>query len=241
MIIEPARIKTNLDFVLEKIGRAAEQSGRLAEDVKLIVVSKKQPLPLIRAGIQAGIRDFGENYPEEAVKKIQTLSDVRIQWHMIGHLQSRKAAVVADHFHFFHALDSIRLGQKLNSILEDRQYTLPVLLEINIGDEESKFGWSAGEDRLWSGFRADIEQILKFNHLVIRGLMIMPPVGLNPEIARPYFRKTRQLRDELCRQFPEIQWSELSMGTSVDFEVAVQEGATMVRIGQAILGPRTNL
>lgn len=231
-------ILANLREVNRRITEAADLSGRRRDDVRLVVVSKGQPVQVVEAAIHAGVKDFGENYPEESQPKILAFHGYDVTWHMIGHLQSRKAGLVVEHFHFFQALDSLRLAQKLQRILVERQKTLPVLLEVNVGDEAAKYGWRIGENQTWEALEADIREITRLERLQIHGLMTMPPYGLDLEVVRPYFSLLRQLRDRLVLKFPNINWQELSMGTSADYEVAVQEGATMVRVGQAILGPR---
>lgn len=203
-----------------------------------MVVSKAQPVEVIQGAIEAGIREFGENYPEEAAPKINQIQNRTIRWHMIGHLQSRKAKIVAEHFHWFHALDSLRLAEKLNRELSQRNRTMPVLLEFNVGGEESKAGWPAADETNWPRLAEEIAPVLQIPCLEIRGLMTMPPLELEVEKARVYFAKLRKLRDFLVERLAPLHLPELSMGTSIDFEAAVEEGATIVRIGQAILGPR---
>jgi len=138
-----------------------------------------------------------------------------------------------------HSLDSSKLADRLERICIELNRTLPVLLEFNVSGEESKFGFSAWEENHWSELKPDIEKILSFSHLHVNGLMTMPPLFEDPERTRPYFQRLRKLQNYLANQFPKAQWQELSMGTSVDFLAAIQEGATFVRIGKAILGPRT--
>lgn len=233
------QIKTNHDLIRARIEKAASSVGRNPQDVKLIVVSKNQPDVVVQAAIQAGIREFGENYPEQAVEKIQKFSlQSGLRWHMIGHLQSRKAKLVVENFHYLHSLDSLSLAHKLDQILERHGKVLPVLLEFNVGGEESKYGWNAQDEKKWDLLLPDIEEITLLPHLKIQGLMTMPPYDTDLEKTRPFFTKLANLRDFLWLRFPEHDWFELSMGTSVDFEAAVQEGATYVRIGQAILGER---
>jgi pyridoxal phosphate enzyme (YggS family) len=157
---------------------------------------------------------------------------------MIGHLQSRKAKIVAAHFDMMHSLDGLSLAEKLNRLLAETGRQLPVLLELNVGEEESKSGWRVRDEADWSRLLPDVEVILQLKQLQVRGLMTMPPLEMEAEQARPYFARLRALRDRLQQTFPVCDWRELSMGTSADFEVAIEEGATYVRIGQAVLGPR---
>jgi hypothetical protein len=157
---------------------------------------------------------------------------------MIGHVQSRKARLVIEHFDLFQSLDSLKLAKRLNRMAAEAERTLPVMLEFNVGGEESKFGWPAGKEKDWPVLYPTIEAILGLENLEVRGLMTMPPLETDPEDARIYFQTLRLLRDHLAARFPQADWRELSMGTSADYEVAVQEGATFVRIGTAIVGPR---
>jgi len=234
-------IRHNYEKVMESIKRAANRAGRRPEEIRLVVVTKGQPLETIRAVLTAGARYLGENYPEEAVEKMQALKEeaLSLEWHMIGHLQSRKAKLVAEYFDWFEALDSLRLAQKLERVLSEGDRRLPVLLEFNVGGEPSKSGWRAESPDIWSDFLPDIEQILQTcPHLDVRGVMSMPPLTDSPQVTRKYFALTRQLRDFLAKHFPQVDWREISMGTSADYLLAVEEGATIVRVGQAILGPR---
>lgn len=224
---------------LERIAVAARAVGRDPQSVRLVVVTKAQPLEVVEAAIQAGVKYLGENYPEEAVAKITALSDYSdVEWHMIGHVQSRKAKWVVEHFNLLHSLDSLKLAERLNRLCAEKNRVLPVLLEFNVGGEESKFGWPAWQESQWEALTGDIVALTQLPYLQIRGLMTMPPLGEHAEESRPYFQKLRRLRDFLAERFPQIPWADLSMGTSADFEVAVQEGATLVRVGTAIVGPR---
>jgi len=232
-------IRNRYQHVLSLVADATERSGRKAEAVQVVVVSKSKPLRVIQAALAAGISKFGENYAEEAVEKITSLENDAVEWHMIGHVQSRKAEKVAEYFSMLHSLDSVQLAARLDRSCRELNRRLPVLLEFNVSGEESKFGFQAWDEHQWSDLETDIEQILNFSHMDVSGLMTMPPFFDDPEESRPYFKKLCQLQEYLARKFPQVQWKELSMGTSVDFLVAIQEGATYVRIGHAILGPRT--
>ncbi|MFA5836415.1 MAG: YggS family pyridoxal phosphate-dependent enzyme [Bellilinea sp.] len=231
-------IQKNLEQVYERITSAAFRVGRKPDEVKLVVVSKGQPLEVIQAAIAAGVKIFGENYPEEAREKIQAVTSVDVAWHMIGHLQSRKTKLVCDHFDWMQSLDSLHLAEKMERLLAEHNRMLPVLLEFNVGGEETKSGWLAGESSKWRSFLPDIRQILELSHLQVHGLMTMPPLTVNREEARIHFKKMVELQKYLRKQFPQANWDELSMGTSSDYEAAVEEGATFVRIGTSILGPR---
>ena len=225
---------------LDKIASAAKRSGRSLEAVKLVVVTKAQPVEVAQAAIEAGAVILGENYAEEGVTKIQSLQNFSaVEWHMIGHVQSRKAPLVAGHFNFVHSLDSLKLAKKLERSCGEAGRILPVLLEFNVGGEESKGGWEAVDETRWGECLGEISEILAMPNLQVRGLMSMPPLGETAEFSRPYFQKLRRLRDFFASQLPQAVFSELSMGTSSDYEVAVEEGATFVRVGTAIVGPRS--
>ena len=234
-------IRENYQSTLDQIAAAARKSSREPDEIRLVVVTKSQPIEVVQAAIEAGARILGENYPEEAVTKIQSLTGQSgVEWHMIGHVQSRKARLVADHFALLHSLDSLKLAQRLERFAAERNRVLPVLLEFNVGGEESKAGWDASDPSQWQALLPEVASILELSHLRIRGLMTMPPLETNPQDARRFFERLRSLRDYLASQFSQVNWRELSMGTSADYAVAVEEGATLVRVGTAIVGARKN-
>lgn len=240
MTVETSVIRANLESVLSAIDRSARDAGRDPSEIHLVVVTKTHTAETIQAAIAAGAQILGENYPEEAVEKMQYVPDAgRVQWHMIGHLQSRKAKLVARHFDFMHSLDSLSLAEKLNRQLEAAGRVLPVLMEFNVGGEESKFGWQADDETRWEEFLPVVRQIADLPHLELRGLMTMPPLFDQPDAVRPLFARLRRLRDYLEEQLPDLHLPDLSMGTSGDFAAAIAEGSTYVRIGTAILGPRS--
>jgi len=232
-------IRERYIYIQAQIVDAARNAGRLPESIQLLVVTKKQPVSVIEAAIAADVRILGENYPEEAVSKKQVL-DVgnKVEWHMIGHVQSRKARLVAENFALLHSLDGLKLARRLDRFAAEFGRKLPVLLEFNVGGEESKFGWQASDESRWEDFLPEVEALLSLENLEIQGLMTMPPFFKDAELARPYFRQLRRLRDYLLALYPQVKWEHLSMGTSGDFHVAIEEGATLVRVGQAIVGPR---
>jgi PLP dependent protein len=234
----PLSIRDRYLNVLEKIAKAASGCGRSSDSIQLVVVSKSQPLETLRAAIDAGIRTFGENYVEEAVEKVAALKETGVEWHMVGHVQSRKAGPVAANFAVVHSVDGLKLAERLDRFCGEIQRELPVLLEVNVSGEESKFGFPAWDERKWSDLESDIGNILDLKHLHVLGLMTMPPFYDDAERTRPFFVRLRNLQDFLMKNFPKADWKDLSMGTSVDFIAAIQEGATFVRIGQAIFGPR---
>lgn len=232
-------IRTNLWRVNAQIASAAVRRGRRPEDVRLVVVTKTHSVERIWAAIEAGAAILGENYAEEALEKIQSIGPLPgVEWHMIGHVQSRKANLVAAHFAMLHSLDSLKLAGRLNRFAGEAGRVLPVLLEVNLGGEESKYGFPLSRPEHLPAFFAQVEVLLALSHLRVCGLMTMPPFADDPEESRPYFRRLAALRGQLAARFPQVDWRELSMGTSVDFAVAVEEGATLVRVGTAILGAR---
>lgn len=253
-------IRERYEKVLGRISDAARSSGRDPDSVRVVVVTKLQPVEIVYEAIAAGARFLGENYADEAVAKkislqverpellriIEKKAGVRnhsklqsgVQWHIIGHVQSRKARLVCEHFDYLHSLDSLKLAQRLNSYCVEFGRVLPVLLEFNVSGEQSKSGWPAWDEAHWADLLTELSPIVEFPRLRVEGLMTMPPFFDNPEDARPFFKRMRKLQEFLARYIPQAGWQELSMGMSGDYEVAVQEGATWVRIGQAILGPR---
>lgn len=234
-----ASIRERYLHTLEQIATAARKSNRDPQAIRLVVVTKSQPLEVAQAAIEAGVKILGENYPEEGVMKIQSLAGQSgVEWHMIGHVQSRKARLVADHFALLHSLDSLKLAQRLDRFAAEQNRTLPVLLEFNLGGEESKTGWEVSDESAMAKILPDIQSVLDLPNLRVRGLMTMPPLGAEPEDSRRFFQSLRLLRDQLASLYPQADWRELSMGTSADFTVAVAEGATLVRVGTAIVGTR---
>jgi len=232
-------IRENYLHTLDQIATAARKSNRDPQDVRLVVVTKSQPIEIVQAAIEAGVKILGENYPEEGVTKIQSVPPQSgVEWHMIGHVQSRKARLVADHFALLHSLDSLKLAQRLDRFAAEGNRILPVLIEFNVGGEKSKGGWDASDESNWNALLPEINSLLDLGHLRVHGLMTMPPLETDPEQSRRFFLRLRLLRDHLATQLPRGDWRELSMGTSADFAVAVEEGATLVRVGTAIVGAR---
>ena len=241
-------LEANLRAVQARIAAAAQRAGRDPASVTLVAVTKTQPVEAIRAAYDLGQRHFGENRVEEAEGKVAWLPP-DITWHMIGHVQSRKAARAAGLFHVVHSVDSVKLAQRLDRASADRagpfagaqDRPLPVLLEINVSGEASKDGFPAerwAEDTAQgAALLAAVAEIAALPHLQLQGLMTMAPIVADPEQARPVFARLRQLRDELAATFPHVRWPHLSMGMSDDLEIAVEEGATLVRIGRAIFAP----
>lgn len=217
-------IETNFRDVQGRIARACERSHRSPGEITLVVVTKEVGVPAIRAAFDCGVRDFGENRVQEAEDKIAQLSDLRpdVTWHMIGHLQSNKAGAALELFDIIHSIDSVRLAEILSRRAEKN---FPVLLQVNVVGETTKSGFALGE------VVDTANEIGKLPNLKVMGLMTIAPLVSDPEEVRPVFRKLRELRDSLGLE-------HLSMGMTDDFEVAIEEGATMLRVGRAIFGER---
>jgi PLP dependent protein len=232
-------IRDNYLAVLERIGKAARKAGRKPEDIRLVVVTKTHPIELIQTIIDAGAQDLGENYVEEAIPKILgLLSNENIRWHMIGHVQSRKAEDVCRNFQFLHSLDSFKLAQRLDRVANELDLVFPVWLEFNLSGESTKSGWDMQLEDLWPNFLPVMEKLLGLSHLKILGAMTMPPYSEDPEFARPFYRQLRKFQEFIIKSLRLEEMRELSIGMSSDFEVAIEEGSTCIRVGQAIMGPR---
>jgi pyridoxal phosphate enzyme (YggS family) len=232
-------VQSNYRRILERISAVALNTGRDPGDIRLVVVTKGQPVEKIRAVIEAGARDLGENYLEEAIPKIELFSENEgLIWHMIGHVQSRKASGVSQYFGYIQSLDSLKLARRMSQALESGKAGKPVLLEFNASGEEAKYGLPAWQEERWSELIPELREIVMKPNLAIRGLMGMAPYARDPESARPYFQRLFKLREYLKYHIPERDWNELSMGMSTDFEIAIQEGATILRLGEAIMGKR---
>lgn len=254
-------VAQRIERVRERMAAAARRAGREPDAVMLVAVSKTQPAETVAAAYRAGLRLFGENRVEEAGLKTVAVArlvapDPPPAWHMIGHLQSRKAADVLPWASMIHSVDSVKLATRLSRGLtsppnplswQERGSTsplpwqgggaggvgLPILLEVNIAGEESKYGFAP------ANLPTAVATIAALPGLRIAGLMTMAPIAPHPELARPVFAGLRQLRDDLARRFPALDLRHLSMGMTDDFEVAIEEGATLVRVGRAIFGERT--
>lgn len=216
-----------------QVEEAAARSGRNADAVTIIAVSKTIPAERVALAYQMGLKVFGENRVQEAREKIAALPYPLIRWHLIGHLQTNKVARAVELFHLIHSVDSARLAEALERSAAARQKAQPVLLQVNVAGEATKEGVSIAE------LPALAEAVLNQPHLHVQGLMTIAPYTEQPEAVRPVFRRLRQVRDELRERFPQGNWAELSMGMSGDYLVAIEEGATMVRIGRAIFGERS--
>jgi len=232
-------VADNIASVREQVRLAAVRAGRAPSEITLMAVSKTFPADRIRAAYLAGIRHFGENRVQEYSGKIGALSDLtEAHWHMIGHLQTNKAAKAVELFEAVDSVDSLKLAQKLNEAAGKLGRKLAVLIEVNLGGEAAKTGLAPDSREMNEIFAA----APSLEHLEIRGLMTIPPFADDPWQARPFFRRLRQLRDQIAaRQLPSLDLSVLSMGMSHDFEAAIEEGSTCVRVGTAIFGERARV
>ena len=222
-------IKENLLRVMERIERAARKAGRDPDEVKLVAVSKTVEVARIREAIEAGVSVLGENYIQEAQKKIEEIGKP-VSWHFIGHLQSNKAKYAIRLFDMIHCIDSHSLVDELNRRAEQADRVIKVMIEVNLSKEATKFG--TDEEMVFNLAR----KVQTHQHLSLEGLMTMPPYFDSPEKGRPYYIALRELEERIVKEG--IPMKELSMGMSNDFEVAIEEGATFVRVGTAIFGPR---
>ncbi|MGE0103717.1 MAG: YggS family pyridoxal phosphate-dependent enzyme [Blastocatellales bacterium] len=234
---EAESLKARLEAVRERISGACRRADRAEADVSLVAVSKTVPVERILTAIEAGVEILGENRIQEAAEKIPELERISrergVKWHMIGHLQSNKARRAVELFDCIESVDSLKLAARIDAIAGETGRVMPVLLEVNLGGEESKSGIDAGEAL------QVCEQIARMPNLSLLGLMTVPPFLEDLEEVRPFFRRLRALRDEaVAAGTVGPQFKELSMGMSHDFEVAIEEGATLVRIGTAIFGAR---
>jgi PLP dependent protein len=230
-------ISDNIAEVRQRIAAAANRAGRNPDEIALMAVSKTFSSQRIREAYNAGLRLFGENRVQEFAGKAGELADLKdAEWHLIGHLQTNKVGKAAELFSAVDSVDSLRLAQKLNAAAQELGKKLRVLIEINIGSEIAKSGLAPESEE----FGALLLATPQLEHLAFRGLMSIPPFADDPQQSRPYFHKLRELRDEIAaRKLPGVDTSILSMGMSHDFEVAIEEGSTCVRVGTAIFGERT--
>jgi pyridoxal phosphate enzyme (YggS family) len=225
-----SQISDNLINIHSRMQDAAHRVGRQVSDVRLVAVSKTYPPAVIQEAWNSGQHVFGENRVQDALPKIAELP-AEAEWHFIGHLQSNKIRKALPAFTLIHGVDNLELAQQINRIAGEMGLTANILLEINVSGEATKFGFSPAD------LRENLEGLLCLPNIRINGLMTMAPYSEDPETARPVFSKLRILRDELAAQSGQAL-PELSMGMSGDFEVAIQEGATIVRIGSSIFGHR---
>jgi pyridoxal phosphate enzyme (YggS family) len=226
-------LKDRLSLIRSRIEKAVADSGRRLEDVQLVAVSKTVPFERILTAINLGVTVFGENYVQEARDKFNALYSHPLSWHFIGHLQSNKAKYVVKIFDLIHSVDSLKLSREIDKRARKIGKVQSVLVQVNIAAETSKSGV------LLEDTARLVSEMSQLTHLEIKGLMTMPPYFNAPEKARPYFKTLRNLRDQIrAMEIPGVAMDELSMGMTGDFEAAIQEGATLVRIGTAIFGER---
>ena len=233
MKMEPENLKKSLEKINGLIKKTAASCGRDADTIRLVAASKTIPAPTVRKAIEAGITILGENYIQEAGKKFDMLSSCPVSWHFIGHLQSNKAKYAVRLFDLIHSVDSLKLAMQLNKQAQKINKVQQILIQINISGESTKSG-------IYKDNAFELtKNISGLENLSIKGLMAMPPYFSDPEKVRPYFSAVRSLRDLIKKEnIQNIDMNELSMGMTGDFEVAIEEGATLVRIGTAIFGKR---
>lgn len=226
-------LKENLEEVEEKIAKACERAGRAREEVTLIAVSKTKPVEMLQEIYDEGIRDFGENKVQELTEKYEVMPK-DMKWHMIGHLQRNKVKYIVDKVTLIHSVDSLRLAETISKEAEKKGVTVPILIEVNIAGEETKFGLSSKEEVI-----SLTEQIAALPNLSVKGLMTVAPPVKDPEENRPFFREIRQLSVDITnKNIDNVSMEILSMGMTNDYTVAIEEGATMVRVGTGIFGAR---
>ena len=226
-------ISENLAQIKRRILDASTRTGRSSSDVRLLAVSKEQNNMTVAEGIGAGMALFGENKIQEARSKIEIFGRNRLEWHFIGRLQKNKIKFIFDLFDLIHSVDSLALAKAIHKKAQDLGSCMPILLQVNVSGEKSKLGMDPHD------LPEEIKKMAKLEGVKIKGLMTIPPYSTNPENSRKYYTRLRQLRD-LCSnlEIRGVQLDELSMGMSNDFEVAIEEGATLVRIGTELFGPR---
>jgi PLP dependent protein len=238
------QIAARIAQIRDRIAAAARRAARQPAEITLVAVSKTHGPDLVRAALAAGADAFGENRVQEAGPKIAALADLspRPRWHLIGHLQRNKARLAAEIFDLVESVDSLRLAEALDRHADELGRRLPILLQVNVSGEASKEGFAlaggVANRAAYDQLCADLERVVALPQLEVRGLMTIAPISASPEAARSTFRLLRELRDDLARRLPQARWDDLSMGMSDDFEVAISEGATIVRVGRAIFGER---
>jgi pyridoxal phosphate enzyme (YggS family) len=235
-------IERNLVGLRERIAAAAARAARDPEEVTLVAVTKTVSPTTIEEAVNAGLTELGENRVQEAEAKIQWFQErgVDLRWHLVGHLQRNKARKAIDLFQIIHSVDSVRLARELSRRCEAAQTTMPVFLEVNVSGEVTKYGFvtqEGNEEQELRLFRA-VEQIVALPNLEVQGLMTMAPYGAPEEVARSCFRRLNRLRSTLEKKYSQTTWRHLSMGMTDDFEPAIEEGATIIRVGRAIFGER---
>jgi len=235
--------RQNLELLEAEIQNAIDGSGRDRSSLRVVVVTKTHSAEIIGELLELGVSDIGESYLQEAVEKMNSLENTgtnlgNTNWHMIGHIQSRKAKDVAANFNWVHSIDSIKLAKRLDQAAKDLNKRIKVLVQVNISGELSKSGFAAKLDKDRDNLLESMNELISLSNLDVLGLMSIPPFDEEKAHAEDIFHQTKELRDYLEVQFPENPLPELSMGMSNDFPEAIKAGATIIRVGSAILGPR---
>ncbi|HEY7531303.1 MAG TPA: YggS family pyridoxal phosphate-dependent enzyme [Nitrospiraceae bacterium] len=225
-------IGNNVRGVHEGIRRVAIAAGRHVDSIQLVAATKSVSVEAIREGIAAGLRILGESRLQEAIPKIEALRGEPIQWHFIGRLQRRKVRSIIGVFDVIHSVDTFELAKEIDRRAREAHHRQAVLLEVNVGGESTKAGFHPDE------LRSHFPELCRLSHMMVKGLMTIPPLNADPEHARPYFRQVRELARQLGQIEPGLSMNELSMGMTNDYMIAIQEGATLVRIGTALFGAR---
>jgi pyridoxal phosphate enzyme (YggS family) len=232
------QIQPRLEVVKHDISMAAERSGRTPEAVQIVAITKSQPVSAIQAAVVLGLDQIGENRVDEALQKQEVLNGSEITWHMVGHIQSRKATDIVGHFNWVHSIDRMKIAERINRFALEQGVRLPVLLECNVSGEGSKSGWQLAERATWSEMLPVLSEVIQLPGLNVKGLMTMAPWVQDEIILRSTFQTLRELRDYLSESL-QHSFPELSMGMTDDYKIAIEEGATMVRLGRVLFGERT--
>jgi pyridoxal phosphate enzyme (YggS family) len=231
-LLDPAALRARLERVRDRIASAAGRIGRDPASIRLVAVSKTFPAEYVRAAAEAGQLDFGESRVQEALPKMDQTRDLPLRWHLVGHLQSNKARKVAERFDVIHSVDDPSLGRRVDVAAREADRVVDCLIQVDLAGEPTKHGVRSAD------VEALVTELSECRAARLKGLMLLPPLG-EPEAVRPYFTALRRLRDDLlARGVASSALSELSMGMSGDFEVAIEEGATIVRVGTALFGER---
>lgn len=239
MMAASESFEARLEQVRERVAAAAARSGRAQDEIEILPITKGQPLAAVRAAYSAGFRRVGENRVGEGSRKMDELSDLSdLRWDMVGHIQSRKSGDVAAGFDRVHSIDRMKIARHLNRDAAESNRSLQVLIECNVSGEESKYGWPLSDPEQWQDILEPFSEILGMERLEVLGLMTMAPWVDDDEVVRTTFLRLRRLRDYLRQELPQSDWRELSMGMTDDYELAVEEGATILRLGRALFGER---
>jgi len=235
---EAKLIRERIEQIQERIDKSAQRAGRNPAEIELIAVTKEKSAAVVKSLSENGITKIGESYLSEALFKINILSDYKLEWHMIGNIQHGKETQIALNFAEVHSVDRLQIAETLNKKAKQFDRILPVYLEFNVSGEDTKHGWSAWKESQWEQMLPELDRVMDLPSLEIKGLMTMAPYSVNPEDARPIFQKLRKLGNYLSRNYPTANLNGFSMGMSGDFEIAIEEGATVLRIGSALVGHR---